>query len=206
MKNIILLVALGLALPLTAFADSVDFTNSGGTLTQSGSTLSLTGSTLAGVIGLNGNGPVTGTLGTVTFTTGALNSGSFQLGGTFAAGGSFAIAGNGVNGVPDGVIFAGSFTSATWTLVTVNGDNTYTFSGVLAGSLEGSNTSGTTMQFTLSTGTAFFNGSIGISPGDTLVTAVPEPGSLCLVATGLLGLVGSLRRKISAGKRRGNVR
>jgi len=35
---------LALALPLTAFADSVDFTNSGGILAGSNSGLSLTGS------------------------------------------------------------------------------------------------------------------------------------------------------------------
>jgi hypothetical protein len=84
----ILLALLVLALPLAAFAgSSVDFTNSGGTLSGTNSGLTLGGSTLIAENGLGG-GLITGNnLGTLSFSTGALSSGSLQMGGTFAAGG-----------------------------------------------------------------------------------------------------------------------
>src|SRR5580704_15464871 len=109
-KKIAFLTILVLALPFAAFAgSSVDFTNSGGILTGSSSGLSLTGSTLVAVDGLGG-GLITGNnLGSVTFSTGALSSGTLQMGGTFAAGGSFSITGNGTDGIPNGVIFNGAF-------------------------------------------------------------------------------------------------
>src|SRR5579863_87822 len=97
-------------LPNPAFATSdTDFSNSGGTLSGSNAGLSLSGSTLIAITGFNGSSLVHGDLGTVAFSTGALSSGSLQMGGVFAAGGSFTITGNGSNGVPNGVLFSGSF-------------------------------------------------------------------------------------------------
>jgi hypothetical protein len=128
MKRVLWLTVLALALPLTAFADSVDFTNSGGILAGCSDGLSLTGSALIAVKGLNGLGLVTGSdLGRVGFSTGALSGGSLQMGGTFAAGGSFTITGNGSNGIPNGTIFSGTFSGpVTWTLVTLaNGTHNY---------------------------------------------------------------------------------
>jgi hypothetical protein len=200
MRKILLLLALALGLPLAAFAgNSVDFSNSGGTLAGTTSGLSLTGSTLIAVNGYNGGGLITGSnLGSITFTTGALESGgSLQMGGTFAPGGTFTITGNGDNGVPNGVLFSGTFSSATWTLVTLaNGTHNYTFTGALTGSLgSGYYTNGVTVQLTINTGKGYFNGSTRISSGDTTVV-VPEPGSLGLLGTGLLGLAGVIRCKI----------
>jgi hypothetical protein len=200
MKRVLWLTVLALALPLTAFADSVDFTNSGGILAGSNSGLSLTGSALIAVNGLNGLGLVTGSnLGSVSFSTGAL-TGSLQMGGTFAAGGSFTITGNGSSGLPNGTIFSGTFSGpATWTLVTLaNGTHNYTLTGIVAGTLGGSfYTNGVTVQLTINTGRGFFNGRTHISSGDTNVV-VPEPGSLSLLGTGLLGLAGVVRRKLKA--------
>jgi hypothetical protein len=199
-KKLILLAVLALALPISAFAgSSIDFTNSGGMLTGSSSGLSLGGSTLIAVNGLNGGGLITGTnLGSLSFSTGALASGSLQMGGTFAAGGSFNIMGNGSNGVPSGVIFSGSFSSpVTWTLVTLaNGTHNYTLTGVLSGTTaSGFQTNGVTVQLTINTGKGFFNGSTQISSGDTNIV-VPEPGSLTLLGTGLVSLAGVVRRKM----------
>jgi len=198
MRRVILLALLALALPMAAFANSgVDFTNSGGTLAGTNSGLSLTGSALAAVNGLNGGGLITGNLGSVTFSTGALASGSLQMGGTFAAGGSFTITGNGTNGIPNGTIFTGTFSGpVTWTLVTLaNGTHNYTLTGALSGTLgSGFSTNGVTVQLTINTGKSFFNGSTQISSGDTNIV-VPEPGTLGLLGTGLVGLAGLLRRK-----------
>ena len=108
MKKLLLLAVLALALPTAVFAGSnVDYTNSGGTLSGSNSGLTLSGSVLAAVNGLNGGGLITGSnLGSVSFSTGALTSGSLQQGGTFAAGGWFNITGNGSNGIPNGTLFS----------------------------------------------------------------------------------------------------
>jgi hypothetical protein len=77
-----------------------------------------------------------------------------------------------------------------------NGTHNYTLTGVVAGTLGGNfQTDGVTVQLTINTGRGFFNGRTHISSGDTNVV-VPEPGSLSLLGTGLLGLAGVVRRKL----------
>jgi len=194
------LVALLLGMPLAAFANSnVDFSNVGGVLTGSNSGLSLSGSTLASINGLNGGGLVTGNLGSLSFSTGSLISGSIGMGGTFAAGGSFSITGNGSNGVPNGTIFSGTFsTPAVWSMVTLpNGTHNYILTGTITGMLNGSTVSGATVQLTVNTGKGFFNGRTSLASGDTSIVVVPEPGSLTLLGTGLMGLAGLVRRKLA---------
>jgi len=207
MKRMLLMVLVALALPMAAFAtNSVDFTNSGGTLSGSSAGLTLSGSTLIAVNGLNGMGLVTGTdLGSITFSTGALVSGSLQgQVGTptwFAGGGSFMITSNGSDGLPSGVLFNGSFSGpVSWTLVTLaNGTHNYTLTGSITGTwYNGSTVNGATVQLTINTGKGYFDGMTSISSGDTNITTVPEPGTLGLLGTGLVGLAGVLKRKMKA--------
>lgn len=196
------LLAFCLMLPNLSYANSTtDFSNSGGTLSGTNAGLALSGSALIAVDGYNGGGLVTGDLGSVTFTTGALTGGSLQMGGTFAAGGTFAIDGNGTGGLPDGVLFSGSFSGpVTWTLTTLaNGTHNYTLTGVVTGTMGGSSVNGVTVQLTINTGKGYFNGSTTISGGDTTVAgSVPEPSTLAMFGIGALALAGTLRRKVLA--------
>ena len=202
-KNMFFLTILFLALPLAAFAaGSVDFTNSSGILSGTNSGLTLAGSTLIAVDGLGG-GLVSGNnLGTLSFSTGTLNSGSLQAGGTFASGGAFNITGNGTSGIPSGVIFNGSFTGpVTWTLMTLaNGTHNYTLTGSLTGTwYNGSTVYGATVQLTINTGKGFFNGQTTVASGDTnITTTVPEPGTLGFLGTGLIGIASIIRRKLKS--------
>jgi hypothetical protein len=207
MKRLALLAVLILSLPVALWANSsnIVFRNSGGKIVVgAGNSLQIKNSTLTSFTGLSG-ATATGTLGTINFSTAAMMAGgSLAAGGSFLGGGSFTIHGNGNNGVGTGLLFSGSFTGPVSWVGTFNpagnhglGAWTYVLSGNVVGTLSnGAQATGATVQFSFDVPNGQqFSKSVRLNQGSTTVT-VPEPGTLGLLGTGLLGLAGLVRRKL----------
>jgi hypothetical protein len=195
-----------LAFPVTVWANDVSFLSSGGQITSNGSVLTVNSSTLTSLTGIFGGSPIWGNLGSVSFSTGSLLSGSFAAGGKFAGGGSFSMVGNGSNGLPNSVIFHGQFNGpVTWTASFVPNANAgmgawfYTLSGSVVGNLSSGQKLSGMVQFStrdIARGQQF-GGSANLSNGAGAV-AVPEPGTLGLLASGLFGIAVLVRRRLTA--------
>ena len=198
MKAAFLLIVLALALPLTAFADGIVLTNQSGSIAISNAGISSTGSQLRSFNGIVA--PPGHSLGSVSFSTGALISGSIASGGTFSStGSSFVVIGKGNYGQPKGTIFSGSFVGPIiWTLTSPPGAKnlTFTLSGTIQGMLfDGRMVSGTTVQNIYTIKGQLAQGIGHIKVGSTPLS-VPEPGTLSMFGVGLVALGGMVRRKL----------
>src|SRR5256885_775712 len=196
MRRSLVLALISLTLPMAAWANGIDLFNKFGTITISNAGILSKGSQLNQVNGLN-----TGhSLGSISFGTGALLSGSIQAGGTFSSSGSFFnVAGV---GQAKGMAFSGAFVGPiTWTLVSQSGPTLiFQLSGALSGTLRnGHMTTGTTTQLFKTTTAQLAKGIVHITSGDTHLTAAPEPGTLAMFGLGLLGIAGRAKRGLMAG-------
>jgi PEP-CTERM motif-containing protein len=198
MKAAFLLIVLALALPLTAFADGIVLTNQNGSIAISNAGITSIGSQLRSFNGIVA--PPGHSLGSVSFSTGALISGSIATGGTFSStGSSFVVIGKGNYGQPKGTIFSGSFVGPIiWTLTSPPGAKnlTFTLSGTIQGMLfDGRMVSGTTVQNIYTIKGQLAQGIGHIKVGSTPLS-VPEPGTLSMFGVGLVALGGMVRRKL----------
>ena len=201
MRRVLVLALLALALPMAAWASGIDLVNVHGSISISNAGITSVGSQLHqfnGIIADPGH-----TLGSVSFSTGALLSGSILTGGTFSdAGSSFVVIGKGPKVPHKGTIFSGAFVGpVSWTLTSQSGQSlTYTLSGDIAGTLyNGHFVTGHTDQTIVSTNGQITQGIGHIRVGHTGLGAAPEPGTLGLLGTGLVAIGGMLRRKFVAG-------
>jgi PEP-CTERM motif len=198
MKAALILIALALALPLTAFADGISLTNQFGSIAISNAGITSTQSELRsfnGIVATKGH-----SLGSVSFSTGALISGSISAGGTFSSVGStFVVTGNGNQGVPKGAIFTGAFTGPiAWTLVSKHGAGlTYTLSGTISGMLYTGRMASGTITETIFSSTQQLSQGIGHIRAGTTGLATPEPSTLSMLGMGLAAIAGLVKRKFS---------
>lgn len=199
MRRVVVLALLALALPIAAWADTITLTNQFGTVSMTNAGIVSKGMELTG---FNGIVPPKGhSLGSVSYSTGALTSGSIAAGGTFSSvGSSFVVVGKGNFGQPKGVIFNGAFVGGanaiTWTLISQVGQTIkYELTGNISGQLyTGRIVNGTTTQ-DITTHPGQLAHGIGHATLGNTQLSTPEPGTLGLLGTGLLGIAGTFRRK-----------
>ena len=181
------LAVVGLFLTLCTvpvLADSISMKNEGvigGSLSGGGISLS---SVLTG-FSMHGTQILSSPFGSISFSTGSILGGSFS-------GGSFQISVDGAGSV----LFANTFSGT----ITHIGDDLFKLVGTFSGVADGMHLTGYTTQFfelENEDGHLSFDEVHGRTCIHDSRTAVPEPGTLTLLGTGLLSLGGFVRRKLA---------
>ena len=172
MNKVVLLAVLALALPIAASANTVDYV---------GQALTSNPATVTG--GVSSGGSLSITFNSLSVNGGAFASGTVTiavtLGTTSCGSGCFNIASGTVTikDASSATLFAGTFSSGSAT----GSGNSITVQGIT--------TAGNTIAGVLNV-----SGTGWVGSSDTIVT--PEPGTLGLLGTGLVGLAGIVRRKL----------
>jgi PEP-CTERM motif-containing protein len=198
MKRLALVLAVVALVPVAARANTINITSHFGTVSITNAGIVSQGSQLMSFNGITA-GPGH-SLGTVSFSTGALSTGDVFTGGTFSsAGSSFVITGLGNGGQPKGVIFSGAFVgSISWIIVGTQGKFgvTYQLAGTVQGMLFNGHMITGKVTETIQT---FKNQMVVDHRGNVILgslIAIPEPGTLGLFGTGLFAIAGVFRRKL----------